>query len=601
MSFGAMAGWQAWGLLALTAGVLTWLFFMKIRAPRVHVPSLMLWTQVLDVTREQTLWERIRKAVSWLITIAVGLMLMLALTRPAPSVVAAGGGRRLIVIDSSWSMGTLMPGGGTRWERAVTRARTLIASSAGDEVALATTADGLVEGPTTDAVLLEAALDRLVPSGGEGGDWPRLADVSVVHFITDGTIPRPTADLASGGARVSVEPVFEPAPNVAITAFETHAGGDPQSQAEAYLELANYSTTAQPVRLVVTRGTVSVADTSIDLSPGEAVRQIVPLGRAGDARVRARITAPDNALAIDDEAVAWIADAEPLAVTVVSASPGFLQILFERLPGMKATFIAPAAYAQPRTGPEHVVVFDHWVPAEAPATPALFVSPPPDVARTAPWVGTARQEPEPAWTTSLAHPVLRGVDPSTVTLERARTVESAAWTPIARSATGTPLVSVAETVDYRRVVLGFGFTEAESNVALQPAFPVLVVNALEWLARPSLGDQVRPGVVGLEAVVSRLTSPEGRRVEVTTFGATRLARVTTPGLYLAEGGGMRSALAVNVGDPQVSNVEHTSLTAQTLSDTAAAPANDPWWPMLIAIAFACALVEWWTWRRRITV
>lgn len=601
MNFGAMAGWQAWGLLALTAAVLTWLFFMKIRAPRVHVPSLMLWTQVLDATREQTLWERMRKAVSWLVTIATGLMLMLALTRPAPSVVAAGGGRRLIVIDSSWSMGTSMPSGGTRWERAVTRARTLIASSAGDEVALATTADGLVEGPTTDVVLLEAALDRLAPSGGEGGDWPRLADVSVVHFITDGTIPRPTGDVASSGARVSVEPVFEPAPNVAVTAFETHAGRDPQAQAEAYLELANYSTAAQPVRLVVTRGTVSVADTSIDLSPGEAVRQIVPLGRTGDARVRVRITAPKNALAIDDEAVAWIADAEPLAVTVVSESPGFLQILFGRLPGMKATFIAPAAYARPRTGAEDVVVLDHWVPAEAPARPALFVSPPPDVARTAPWVGTARQELEPAWSTSLAHPVLRGVDPSTVALERARTVESDAWTPIARSATGTPLVSVAETVDHRRVLLGFGFTEAESNVALQPAFPVIVVNALEWLARPSLGEQMRPGVVGLDAVVSQLTSPEGRRVEVTPFGAMRLARITTPGLYLAEGGGMRSALAVNVGDPQVSNVERTSLTAQALSDTAAAQANDPWWPVLIAIAFGCALVEWWTWRRRITV
>lgn len=601
MSFGAMAGWQAWGLLALTAGVLTWLFFMKIRAPRVHVPSLMLWTQVLDATREMTLWERIRKAVSWLVIVATGVMLMLALTRPAPSVVAAGGGRRLIVIDSSWSMGTEMPSGGTRWNRAITRARTLIASSAGDEVALATTADGLVEGPTTDAVLLEAALDRLAPSGGEGGDWPRLANVSVVHFITDGTVPRPTEDLTSSGARVSVEPVFEAAPNVAITAFETHAGGDPQAQAEAYLELANYSTAAQPVRLVVTRGTVSVAETSIDLAPGEAVRQIVPLGVTGDARVRARISAPDNALTIDDEAVAWIAGAEPLAVTVVSESPGFLQILFERLPGMKATFIAPGAYAQPRTGAEHVVVFDHWVPAEAPTKPALFVAPPPDVASTAPWVGAARVEREPAWSTSLAHPVLRGVDPSTVTLARARAVESDAWTPIARSATGTPLVSVAETVDHRRVMLGFGFTEAESNVALQPAFPVIVVNALEWLARPSLGDQVRPGVVSLEAVVSRLTSPEGQRVEVTTFGATRLARITTPGLYLAEGGGMRSALAVNVGDPQVSNVERTSLTAQALSDTAAAGANDPWWPTLIAIAFAFALVEWWTWRRRITV
>jgi hypothetical protein len=299
--------------------------------------------------------------------------------------------------------------------------------------------------------------------------------------------------------------------------------------------------------------------------------------------------------------VAWIAGAEPLAVTVVSEAPGYLQVLFERLPGMKATFIAPAAYARSRQGAEHVVVFDHWVPPEAPVKPALFVSPPPEVMKTAAWIGTPRVEPEPAWSTSLAHPVLRGVDPSTVTLKRARTLESDAWTAIARSARGTPLVSVAETTDHRRVLLAFGFAEAESNVALQPAFPVIVVNALEWLARPSLGDQVRPGVVGLDAVVSKLTSPEGRQVEVTTFDGQRLARIVTPGLYLAEGGGMRTALAVNVGDPQVSNTERTSLTAETLSESAAAQANDPWWPMLITIAFVFALVEWWTWHRRITV
>lgn len=591
-----MAGWQAWGLLVLTAGVLTGLFYMKIRAPRVRVPSLMLWAKVLDAEREVTLWERIRKTVSWIVIMITGVLLMLALTRPAPSVVAAGGGRRLIVIDSSWSMGTEMPSGGTRWDRAIAQARTLIAASAGDEVALATTADGLIEGPTTDSVLLEASLDRIAPAGGESGDWPQLADVSVVHFITDGTISRSTADLVASGARVNVDPVYEAASNVAITAFETHAGGGPDQQAEAYLELANYSASAQPVRLVVTRGTASVADTSIELAAGEAVRQIVPLGVSGDARVRARISARDNALAIDDEAVAWINGAEPLAVTVVSDAPGFLQVLFERTPAVKATFVATADYAKLRTGAEHVVIFDHWVPAEAPTRPALFVSPATDG-----WVGKAVTEKSPMWTTALAHPVLRGVDPSTVTLERVRAVVSDAWTPVARSATGTPLVSVAETAEHRRVMLGFGFSEGESNIALQPAFPVLLVNAIEWLARPSMGEQVRPGVVSLDAVVSRLTSPDGKLVAVTTFGDARLARITAPGLYLAQGGGMRSALAVNVGDPQVSNVGRTSLAQAQLAGAGGDASNAPWWPVLIAIAFVCGLVEWWTWHRRITV
>ena len=89
-----------------------------------------------------------------------------------------------MVIDSSWSMGTETANGDTRWERAMAQARTLIAASAGDEVALATTADGLVEGPTTDSVLLEAALDRIAPAGGEQADWPQLSGVSVraLHY-----------------------------------------------------------------------------------------------------------------------------------------------------------------------------------------------------------------------------------------------------------------------------------------------------------------------------------------------------------------------------------------------------------------------------------
>ncbi|MEO6223983.1 MAG: VWA domain-containing protein, partial [Vicinamibacterales bacterium] len=401
MSFGAMAGWQAWGLLAITAGVLSWLFFIKIRAPRVHVPSLMLWTKVLDATREMTLWERIRKAVSWIVITATGVMLMLALTRPAPGVTAAGGGRRLVVIDSSWSMGTRMSNGDTRWERALTKARTLIASSAGDELALATTADGLVEGPTTDSVLLEAALDRIAPAGGEQGDWPQLSGVSVVHFITDGTLPRATADLEAAGAKVTVESVFEAAPNLAITAFEAHASSDPDGQAEAYLELANYSGAPQKARLVVTRGTAKMADVSIDLAAGEAVRQIVPLGKTGESRVLATLAGPNNALAIDDEAVAWVPGAQQLAVTVVSEAPGFLQVLFDRLPGMKATFLAPGVYAKPRTGAEDVLIFDHWAPPEAPAKPALFISPP-DPTPSAAWIGTMRNERTPQWSTSLS-------------------------------------------------------------------------------------------------------------------------------------------------------------------------------------------------------
>jgi hypothetical protein len=599
MSFGALAAWQAWLALAATAGLFSYLFFLKIRAPRVAVPSLLLWQRVLDQTREMTLWERIRKVVSWLVIMAIGVMLILAILRPASSVTAAAGGRRLIILDSSWSMGAETSAGETRWERAVAEARALIQASAGDEVALATTADGLVEGPTTDAVLLEAALDTLTPAGGETSDWPRLANVSKVHFLTDGTVPRAVEDLEATGADVVVQSVFESAPNAAITAFEVFEPGDPAAQPEAYLELANYSAEPQTVRLVVTRGTRQVADARVELAAGEAVRQMVPLGVDGDPRVRASISAPDNALTVDDEAVAWIARAETLAVTVVSAEPGFLKVLFDSLPGMSVTYVAPGAYDRPRQGPEQVIVFDHWVPPTAPTKPALYVSP--TLTPGTEWIGRQREERDPVWATADRHAVLRGVDPATVDLNRARAVESDAWMPVARSGTEVPLVSVQETVDTRAVMFGFGFLEAESNVALQPAFPVLVVNALEWLARPRLSGQLRPGVETIDAAVSRVMSASGDELAITPFGDARLVRFPAPGLYLAEGGGMRTTFAVNVGDPQVSNVARTSLSDAAQAEAAAARANRPWWPWIVGLAFVLVLVEWWTWHRRITV
>src|SRR6185295_17943811 len=109
----------------------------------------------------------------------------------AASGAAAGAGTRvLVVIDSSWSMLAKTSGGETRWDRAIAEARRLAASS--DQVALATTADGLVEGPTEDTVLIESALGKLTPSGSDGvfSSLPVVSGMDSVHFITDGAAAR---------------------------------------------------------------------------------------------------------------------------------------------------------------------------------------------------------------------------------------------------------------------------------------------------------------------------------------------------------------------------------------------------------------------------
>src|SRR5215217_5549944 len=119
-----MAAWLAWLLLAGAVALAAGLFFIKLRPPRILIPSLLLWRRVLDEAREQTLWERIRRAVSLVLTILIALALALAAVRPARGSAAAnvGPGRLLVVLDASWSMQARTRNGETRWERAVAEA-----------------------------------------------------------------------------------------------------------------------------------------------------------------------------------------------------------------------------------------------------------------------------------------------------------------------------------------------------------------------------------------------------------------------------------------------------------------------------------------------
>ena len=76
----------------------------------------------------------------------------------------------------------------------------------------------------------------------------------------------------------------------------------------------------------------------------------------------------------------------------------------------------------------------------------------------------------------------------------------------------------------------------------------------------------------------------------------------SPGLYTAEAAGARTTFAVNIADPDVSNLARSTLaTGQDTVAVTEGMSPRPWWLYLIGLAFAGVVVEWWTWLRRITV
>ncbi len=587
MSFGAMAAWQGWALLAGAGGLAAYLFLLKVRPRRVRVPALMLWGRVLDDKRELTLWERIRRAVSLGITAAIALALALALLRPTRGVGATGParGRTLIVLDSSWSMLAFTPGGGTRWSRAVADARRIAAASGG-AVAIATTADGLVEGPTADLALIDSALDRAAPGGSGAAAWPKVAGAEQVYFITDGATARPR------DAAVVVHSVFASVANAGITAFDIRPSVGGPAAGEAYLEVGNFGP-AQQVRVTLSRGTASLLDRRFDMAAGETLRQVVQLDRGGDPAVRARIEAPGNELAVDDDAYGWFDRARPLSVAVVGEQTGWLAHLLAANPDVRASFVTPAGY---RPGQEDVVIFDRWAPREDPARPALYFEPPAQGS----WLGGGGAvEQKPRWGSGTSHAVVRGVDPFTLTIDRAQGYKSAALLPVAESAAGTPLVYVnASPARARFVVVTFG--SFDSNLASVPAFPVLTGNALAWLSRPVDGGLRSPGLSSFDLAVARLTGPDGAVVPLARLPGDAVGVLRVPGLYVAEGGGSRATFAVNVSDPAVSNLTRSSADLASASAPGGAGGR-PWWLYCALLAFTAILAEWWTWLRRITV
>jgi hypothetical protein len=229
--------------------------------------------------------------------------------------------------------------GETRWQRAVRQARSLAASAAGD-VALATTADGLVEGPTADTALIETAIDRLRPSGGDSAAWPRVPGTDRVYFITDGAVARAL------DPDVVVQSVFEAAANdanrrvrrAAVTGRRWHRRGLRAGPPTMRRPRA-------PVRLIVSRGQTVLSRSarrhgcrrSRQCRRSRWPRRAAP----GSCPHRNRRT---TALAEDNEAVAWIEGVDAVNVSVVSETSVGAGGLLQQDPSLHVVFVKPAEY-----------------------------------------------------------------------------------------------------------------------------------------------------------------------------------------------------------------------------------------------------------------
>lgn len=172
--------------------------------------------------------------------------------------------------------------------------------------------------------------------------------------------------------------------------------------------------------------------------------------------------------------------------------------------------------------------------------------------------------------------------------------------PVAFSETHAPLVFAHEEPDQRFVLFAFGVTD--SKLMFAPGFPALMASTIDWLAHPISGGARRPGSAEFDGHLSSMTGPDGQPVTITQVGAVSVANLARPGFYQAVSGGATSTIAVNAGDPEVSDLRHTRLPAGAdAGANAGASRGRPWWLFALSVALILLAAEWWTWQRRVTV
>lgn len=585
MRFLALSPVVAFALLAGVALIILLLHLLRPPPRQIVVPSLLLWARVLrDRKRPDA-----RRLLSLLLALGAGLSLALAFARPEIGAPGTSAHRLALVLDNSPSMAARMSDGRSRWEHAIEQGVALLEqSSAATEVRLLDTIGRLRVSGFVERDAAMAALTRL-PVGAWGqAQMPTeslLADAQV-HLFTDGVAQ------ADAPERAIVHSVFEPANNVAVTAFEARPLGNDPTRYEALVQVLNASPGDLRVRLLITGGDRFSIVQDLDVRAGETVNATFDVSDFEGGVLGAAVVFETDALALDDFAYAVVPPHGPKRVLLVTPGNPPLEDALRSLPGVRLVVVPPDSY--PRAGAHDAVVFDRFAPAEPPAAGALLLRPP-----SRKWLAeqsAALTRPRiTSW--NDGHAVTGGIAwrnlrLASASLSSAIDVPADALVLASGSASGALVTAGYSKARWIQV----GFALQDSNFPLQPDFPVFLGNALNWVNAPI--PVLARGLGSIEVALpgAQVRDGSGNSVAVSVTAQGVVFEAPRPDVYTvsAPSGDMR--VVANLADPRYAQINRSRLSgggATALQHDASTRAwNMELWALLLLLAGAFLLFEW---------
>lgn len=677
---------------AAGAGALTVLYLLKQRRRRVAVPFARLWQRVLKESESTALQRRLKRWLSLLLQLVLLALLVLSLGDPRLSQSQAG--RTLVLlVDTSASMQAFArppyaAPSETRLAEARRQAQRLIRGLSGDDLAVVVALSGEpspLGGLTQDEPELLAQVDALRPRD-EPADLPRAlhlcADILAgrqnpqVVLISDGGLDdEGQAALAGAAADKAFALRFQPLPlppptlaNLAITSFAVRRYRQNRLSYEVLVEVASFpplaasaSDVARPdaftLELVQEGEVVDVQ--RLRLRPGERVQRVYQNLAGSGAHLIARLKregGPDP-LPLDDQAYALLPERRRQRALLVTRGNLFLEgALLSSGAGadgeLQVDRVAPEAYErldEARLAAFDAVIFDAYTPKAPPDANALYLDP---QGEGSPFAIAETLAAPLATDVAKDHPLLRWVTLKDLNISRASVFRLEPGEVAIAAMLRKPFIAARERPARpggppRRVV-ALGFDLRRSDLPLRVAFPVLLLNAVDWFIGEGAEDpqsyatgrtwrvplprsqRSGPNNRGDNSVKvdslrrSELTLPDGRVVAVPIYESHALHHGAQVGFYslsrpgqrpLPLAGALRSEVesaAALRAELRISDRRAEAAPAISASSGATSlllPAPEPsraaikraLWPYLLLAALLLLLLEWGTYHRRWTV
>lgn len=649
LEFANPIGWWA----ALLAAPVVLLYILKTRLRRQAVPTLLFWDQIFDESRPRAWWRQLRRLLSLLLQLVFLMLLVAALVDPLWSWQRRQQRRVVLVLDNSASMRAVEADDTTRLDLAKQAARAMVRSLRGaDQMAILTAggAPRVLLGMTDHQNSLLEAIDDLAPTDGPTTVASAIdlaerlltdfAGQSEIAVLTDGCFE--PLDTSKDDDRLTLYGVGTKLGNVAITRYQVRRSLLDATGYQVLVEVTNFSDEKATCRLELDLESELVDVVPLEIAPGDKLTRVLNHTSASGGRLVARLDA-DDALAVDNAAIALLPRRDPIPVVLVTKGNLFLQSVLQSIPLVDLKTVSESPQAAPAGG---VLVFDRATPKELPSGRVLVVDPLNDC---------------DLWTLGepLANPVVVEVDNTSpltrhvrltnVTFPGARMLSlKGDAEALIQAPDKQPLF--ARQPRPRGDALVMSSNLERGDLPLRIAFPVLMKNAIEWFQgvegelRPttpsgamvsvslkplldeapasvamSASDSSEDDVVVVKAAVAKpaknyvLTSPSGRVNPIVTAdeqailgplletGVWNIAAAPAASAEKTEDAteALNVAIACNLASPTESDLGARAAVVDIDELRLLSLGGHPLWFYLTLLGLGLIATEWWLYQRRI--